>query len=64
MSQNGNPLIGTTKADTIEGTHGFVEWMIAQAGNDEGMHPGMIAALRLVYGALDSLLPTVVPENN
>lgn len=64
MSQNGNPLIGATKADTIEGTHDFVEWMLAQAGNDEGAHPGMIAALRLVYGALGSLLPGEGLENN
>lgn len=64
MSQNGNPLIGANKADTIQGTCEFVEWMILQAGNDEAAHPGMITQLRLIHGALDSLAPNPGPENN
>lgn len=64
MSQNGNPLIGTSKADTIEGTHEFLEWMIIQAGQDGVTHPGMIAQLRLIYGAIGSLIPAAAVENN
>lgn len=56
MSQNGNPLIGTSNADTIAGAHEFLEWMIIQAGHDEGTHPGMVAQLRMLYGAIGSLV--------
>ncbi|MNJ54737.1 hypothetical protein D3C77_501930 [compost metagenome] len=55
MSQNGNPLIGVNKGDTIEGTHKFVEWMCLSADGDDVTHPGMTVALRLVLEALASL---------
>lgn len=60
MSQNGNPLIGSNKGDTIAGTYKFVEWMCLSSDSDDLTHPGMTAALQLVLGALASLKE---PEN-
>lgn len=64
MSQNGNPLIGSNKGDTIDGTYEFLEWMLIQAGQDGVTHPGMIAQLRLVHGALGSLKTEADGEKN
>jgi hypothetical protein len=62
MSQNGNPLIGANKGDTIDGAYEFLEWMLIQAGQDGVTHPGMIAQLRLLFGALGSLKTEVDGE--
>ncbi|MDI3585865.1 hypothetical protein [Pseudomonas aeruginosa] len=55
MSQNGNPLIGSTDGDTIAGTCDLLEWMLIQAGQDEETHPGLVMQLRMVHGAVSSL---------
>jgi hypothetical protein len=55
MSQNGNPLIGANKGDTIANTRDLVEWILIQADGDGITHPGMIAQLRLILDAVGSL---------
>lgn len=64
MSQNGNPLIGESKGDTIERTYEFVEWLLIQAGHGGATHPGMVAQLRLVLDGIGSLRDDTGGEKN
>jgi len=64
MSHNGNPLIGENKGDTIAGTYNYVEWLCLSADGDGVTHPGMVASLRLVLDALESLKEGAVGEKS
>lgn len=52
---NGNPLIGPTQGDTIQSLYDYVEFLCLSSDGDGHTHPGMVASLRLVLGAVDSL---------
>lgn len=55
MTQNGNPLIGTTNGDTIAGIHDYMTWLLQVTDSDDQTPKGMICSLRLVLGAVGSL---------
>ena len=62
MSQNGNPLIGTTNGDTIAETRAYVRWLLQVMDSDGQTERGVLCSLRLVLGAVESLGESTGPE--